>query len=71
MGDIINVLDWYQGQRTTKLINLRMTGADDERLRSELAGELSGFIERWLPLVNHMKRQRIKAREFTGARDPL
>lgn len=71
MGDIINVLDWYHGQRTTRLINLRLTAAGDERLQSELAGELSGFIERWLPLVNHMKRQRIKERESAQAHEPL
>jgi hypothetical protein len=69
MGEIINVVDWYQGQRTTKLVNLRTTSARDERLRRELAGELSSFIERWLPLVNHIKRQRIKERESTEGRE--
>ena len=69
MGEIINVLDWYRGQRTTKLVHLRVTGAGDERLRRERAGELSSFIERWLPLVNHIKRQQIKAREPTEGRE--
>ncbi|MEJ2719474.1 MAG: hypothetical protein P8182_20475 [Deltaproteobacteria bacterium] len=68
MGEIINVLDWYHGQRSTKLVHLRVAGAGDEPLRRERAGELSSFIERWLPVVNHIKRQQIRERESTEGR---